>query len=327
MLLPYVTATRFGNAIPTEGLAYPLFLIVIKYLLEGLLRKKTSALIKAFLLSALLILTRRQFLVFYPLFAMVVIYIYCLAPEIYRKHVLLLVLIATVAATHMMERTCQYLLDGHFRTIPFTGFHLVVAPLFVSRTGDGDFLGEEEQRIVFEKTHARMAERGLLKGTAGAGAEFGAILPIDHFYGSYNAICWSTLLPVLKEQGIDDWYRIDAITRGMAWTLARRNFRDCLKLYRLNAVRGAGGNGQAILLILFMLLAIGYHAVYRNGLSLMAAVVSMLSLGSLLLVALSEPARPRYIAYTTMLQVCICVIVVFDGFRRQLQERKQQASA
>jgi O-antigen ligase len=320
LLLPYFPATRFGNAIANEGLAYPLFLVVAKYILDGVHHQKTSSLIKAFLWSVPLILVRKQFLLFFPCFALVLAYIYFFASNVYRKHTLLVIFIITVIAVNMIERGWQYKRDDHFSSIPFSGFVLIAMPLYVSSSGDNKYLRTEDQRAIFEKTHARMMEKGLHKNSRGETKGL-FIQPVAHFSAAYNSIIWQTLLPAIREQGVSDWYRIDSMTTDMAWTLARHNAREYLQIYRHNFIAGAGGKSHAVFLFLFLLLAAVYHAKYRDGLSLAAVVVSVLSVGNLMLVAMAEPVLPRYLAYTQNLQICFYVIVAYEGYqhaRRQL---------
>ena len=315
LIVPYFTAMQFGNSILSESLAYPLLLITMRFFLAGLLDRQSSPLIAAFLWSIPLILTRRQFVVLYPLFALSLIYIHTLGPRFSRKAQLILTLMAVIGGTHLIERTCQYLRDGRFEPIPFSGFHLVTAPLFVSQPGNGALMADDTQRAIFDKTYARLKKRGLLYRSSLAGPDQLDLLPVECYYAGYNSICWQTLLPVLHEQGLQDWYRIDPVTRSMAWMLIRYNRGDYLKLLRLNVVRGAGGNFQLVFLILFLLLASGYHWRHRDGLSLVAVVISLLNLGSLFLIALAEPVRTRYITPTESLQICVYVIAAVQGWR------------
>jgi hypothetical protein len=289
LIVPYFCAMGFGNSILSESLAYPLLLITMKHLLGGLLERKTSQLTAAFLWSVPLVLTRRQFVVLYPLFGLSVIYVYLLGPRFTRKAALVVTLIAVLAGTQLLERSCQYLRDGRFRPVPFSGFHLVTAALFVSQAGDGVYLADATERAVFDTTYARLKDKGLLFGLAPAGLEGLELLPVERYYAGYNSICWGTLLPVLQELNIQDWYRIEPLTRSLAWSLARHNVGDYLKLLRMNVV--------------------------RDRLSLAAAVISLLNLGSLVTIALAEPVRARYITPTESLQICIYVIVSIEAWR------------
>ncbi|MFH1756151.1 MAG: hypothetical protein ABIA59_10680 [Candidatus Latescibacterota bacterium] len=317
LLMPYVIATRFGNSILTEGLAYPLFLVVMKYFLEGMVRRSSSSLIWMLLLSVVLVLTRRQFSVLYPLFAVALFYMFLFAPSAYRKFTLLFVLLFAAALAQFAERAVQYKRDGRFTNIPFTGFHLVTAPLFIAASGDADHFTDERLRALFSETHQRLAAKGLLESSPAPDGSHVRLQLIDRYHGSYNAICWGTLLPVLHENGITDWYEIDKVTRGMLRPLIQHNWRSFLQLYRQNIARGAGGILHAIFLGVFMALACAYHIIKRDGLSLAAALVSMLSIGSLLVIALAEPVRSRYIAYTAGLQICFYIIVAVQCFRSQ----------
>lgn len=317
LLMPYFFNLDFGNKIMSEALAYPLFLVVMKYFVEALARNRTGALVKAFLWTAALVLVRKQFLVLYPVFFLTVVYVYVLAPTLYKKHVLLIVLVASVVGGQIAERGWQYRRDGRFAPVPFTGFQIVTAPLFVSRPEDAGAFADEKQKQIFEKTHARLAEKGLLRTSAPAGRHHFALQVIERYAGGYNAIGWGTLLPTLREEDVGDWYRIDAVTREMAWTLAKQNPRGYLEILRLNVAHGAGGNVNFLFLLAFALMAVGYHLKYRDALSLVAAMVSILHLGNILLVALAEPTLNSYVIYTQNLQACLYVAVACEALRRQ----------
>lgn len=321
LLLPYLLTTNFGNTIFTEGLAYPMFLLAMKFFLTGMRVRRTSQLVKFLLMSVLLVLTRRQFYILYPLFAIALIYIFVFSPAFFRKFTLLFLFVFIVAATQLAEMSIQYFRDGHFAKIPFTGFHLVSAPLFLSKQGDAKYLATEEQRILFTETHERLAKKGLLVESPPTTCSHVRMLLIDHFRGSYNAICWGTLLRVLHERGVTDWYKIDELTRGLSLSLIRNNLRSYLNLIRLNIIDGAGGGLNTVFLLVFTLLAWGYHFLKRDGLSLAAAFVSTLHIGNLVLIALAEPVLTRYTSYTIGLQICIYSIVAVECFRvRQYKE-------
>lgn len=304
LALPYLMATRFGNGIMSEALAYPLYLLLIGDLLAGLLQVRFALLVRVLLWTMLLMLTRRQFFFLYPVLALALGYV--LARPGWRKRGtwLLVLFLGSIVATQVLEYGAQYARDKHFASIPFTGFQLVTSALFVSQPEDGALMPDSLQRRVFQRCHELLDEQGLLLEASRAAPQALELSETELFRAAYLGIGWHTLKPVMTELGVTDWYRRDEMALSMYRILVRAHPKSYLHLYRLRFVEAVGGALQLVFLIVLATLAATAQIKGRDGLSSSLFLLVILHLGNLALITLAEPVLARYAAYTSSLLLC-----------------------
>lgn len=309
-LTPYFFGDyRFGNTIMSEAITYPLYLIAFSLLLKGLLQHETKAILKFTGILMILMLARRQFLFVYPAFAVILTYFALFKRTKLPLSLIVGVFLISIIATNLIERSYQYLMHDHFETIPFTGFQLTVAPLYVSKPSDAIHFSDPKVRALFSEIHAKLEKKN---------ATLHSLKPnkveVDHFYhhfaGVYNTICWGTVKTTLAEHGISDWYEIDKITLEMAKTLIQLHPKEWFKLYFSSVKFKMGGYYYLFFLSAVLILSFFKSIHSKDKLSLSLFVVSLFTFANYTAVALVEPINRRYACYTETMQICMFLICI-----------------
>lgn len=321
LLNPYYGPGRFGNAILTEALCYPTFLLAFAYLLEGLIRKSSRCLLYFLALTAVLILTRRQFLFVYPVFGIVLVYYGFFERKALKVGFLTFAFIISIISTHLLEKTYQYSVHGNFSIVPFTGIQLVVAPLYLAKDSDIHLFNTSLERVVFKETKEQLRQRKLSFDSRNESSS-DLTLYYAHFYESYGPICYGVLSPILAKNGINDVYQIDKITTNMAIKLIYKNWKACFILYLLNIIFNMGGYYYCLFLAIVGLFALIHYYKHRDALSLGCLLAFALSAANYSLITLVELILRRYSVYTDSIQISlllVCIMVAFRAWSAQHQ--------
>lgn len=314
LLFPYYGPSEFGNVILTEALCYPLFLLTFSYLLEGLQNKSTKALLLSIVLSGLLILTRGQFLFLYPAIGIILSYILIFERKAFHTLLLIFCFITTIVGANLFERTYQYIYHGQFKKVPFTGIQLIVAPLYLAKESDADLFNNETEKALFKDIWAVMEEKKINFNSLNEDSFF-HFSTYTHFYHSYNRICWESFSPLLSKYGLTNPYQNDIVLTRMGLTLICHNLKAFFILYILNIVFNLGGIYYLLLLGAATVSALAIFFKTRHPLSMAYLLITLLSAGNYLLIAVVEPVLRRYSAYTDGLQASILLILITFAFQ------------
>lgn len=305
LMTPYFIAPYIANRIMTEPLAYPLFLLTITYLLQGILTKNLKKLIISFFLLALLTLTRTQFLFMYPL--LVAILFYLCFYKIFNKREMIKISFLSIIilfSAFMAEKSYNYIVFGKFIRVPFTGIQLAGNLIYVSSSKDSIFLSDLTERRLFIKMMSA-AEKG---GTAlNTFQPLGKESFINHYRKSMNSIYWEIIYNTFRneyplQKQPDLWINIDKTTLSITKNLISQKREAIFRLYLENIYYGLGGmvgfwGNLSILLYLICLFIKGNHK--NETIFLLFAIICHLL--NTAFVALVEPVTSRYIFYTEIL--------------------------
>lgn len=323
LLIPYGWQ-KFGNIVLTEALCYPLFLCATRSLLQGLIGKKTRSFFFFLGWTSLLILTRRQFLFLYPVFGVVLVYLFCWDRRSFKVTTIALLSLTfglSIIATNLLERSYQYSQHGHFSIAPFTGVQLVVAPLYLANDADSELFKTPLEKSVFLTTRQILQDKKISYDTRpNEQAGVFTLSTYTHFYEHYNTICWEALRTALTKHAVVDVYQVDALTLDMATTLIQAHLIDYIALYFANIVFNLGGFYYAFFLgILFLLLIVkliyNKPAIAPTPLTLTMFLSLLLTFANYSLVALVEPVLKRYSAYTDTIQISLLLVLAVLAIR------------
>lgn len=299
---------KFGNAVLTEAVCYPLYMLLFAFLVKGLCKKQPKELYKVIGCLVLLMLTRRQFLFVYPLFAIGLAYAWWFFKDRKPLYKVLAVFVLSIVVTDLLERSYAYMNHGKFSTVPFVGFQLSVAPLYFSQNSDAELFEEPLVRELFIEVHKRMTDKGITYETFDPRVmDFYG----HHYAGSYNPICWLVVRKVLAERGINDWYEIDRITMQWSKVLLLKRPLDHIKLF-FHAVKEKMG-GYYLMLLHIVLLTVSFFAcLLRQNLVLSTVTLfaTLATFGNYTLVSLVEPILRRYASYTETIQLCVLLTLL-----------------
>lgn len=314
--IPLYGMVYFGNRILTEAICYPLFLMAFGTLLTGLLRQKTTSLLWFLLWTACLVLTRRQFLFLYPVFFAALGYIVLLAPRSYKKLLLTFAFLGTFMFTELTERGAQYLKDGHFTTIPFTGIQLVVAPLYLSNQEDvALFKDDPLKAAIFRDVWELMSEEKACQRSINQDDVSSSIFYYYHYNHNYNKIHWPLLHKALAKNNVTDVYDHDRITTEMALTLIKSNPVSFAKFYLVGIALSLGGYLFTALVALILISSFFLSLLYRNKYAVSLFFITLMTFGNYMLVCLVEPALVRYTLYTDTILVSLFFIGLCEAMR------------
>jgi len=305
LLLPFFPYyLSIGNSVLTESFSYSMFLVITGLFVRGLRDGSTGKILWLIVLLGVLLLLRKQFLFVYP----VIFVILLMQISMPRRTLLILALVASFILSGAGERLYHNVYHGRYASTPFTGFQLIVMPLYTSKMADASVLSEEE-RAIFIPIRETM-EQGLLSLESCERQQLPIKCGHQHFADSYNRISWQTVRRVLSSAGIDDWFEIDALTTSIALKLLRQNPVENGRLY-LSAVHNGVGTYYLLFMLVILLGTFWLGLVRSETASLVILAVVAMNLANILMVALVEPLLVRYTFYTSFVQVAVFVAFFF----------------
>lgn len=311
-----------GNAILTEGMAYPLFLLSSVWLISGLVQQRTRAMLAGLVFAVLLVLTRKQFLFMWPAFAIGIAGLHFHSRQWKRTAALTGALIFAIIFASVVERGWNYCWHDRFVPLPFTGVQLIVAPLMHAAPGDVVAMATPRQGEFFQTAIEEATRQRLTLSS----------VPVDDqlFHKQLFLIYlinYNPLLTVVKlkseatfgaelNDGMDKLIAADRGTIDTAITLIRANPTAFLRHYTANVLNGIGGNSQVGLSFVILQLLAGSIALLiffrqQSTLAIAVLIALMLHFGNAMAVALVEPTLARYMFYTGSL-LTVTLLIVFS---------------
>lgn len=319
-LSPYYSPLVFGIHIINNGYAYPVFLLSVRFLLHGLVFREFSSYMLFFLLSAIAVIMRRQF-VFLPVIGITsLIYSLVFDYEEYfgKKIFLILGVVGSILAPDLSERYMNYLKDGRFVSVPFAGLQFAMAPLYVSEAGDAMmFKDNPDLGELFLSIRAPLVTEKLTEQSIGGGENVPLLLRYRPFFENYNKIAYTQIKPIIDSLSND---RPDLVDQGLitiSLGLIFKNFGNYALVYLHNIIYYMGGYFLTGFIFLIFVTSFVYHIQYRGRFSLVALMITFIAFSNYILVALLEPVTQEYSFYTDSLIQALLVALVSFLFRSQ----------
>ena len=299
-----------------HGVMVVLFLLASAAIFHAVIQQKLRYYLYFVLLTALLILTRRQFLFLYPFFALVWLTLFFQKERIeFSRMILLAVFVFSIIATNMIEKTYHYIKHDRFSTVPFTGRQLLVMPMLVARESDKDIFAEEEQRDIFMHIYDELVSEEITFSHNGSTA-----LNAYNVYERYYNDISHHVIPRSAQKVLGaryDEYKMDACTVQMSLVLIRHNLKDFLKLYLKNIEMNSGKKPFVLFLFLVFILTFISYIKHRSKVLLILLFALIMQLGNYMLIALVEPIIWRYTIYTNQVLFVLLALCVANRSRSQ----------
>jgi len=337
---PYFGITiQTGNALLTEGLAYPLFLFATVYLLDGVTSLSFRSIIVFILLSALLVLTRKQFAFMFPIGLIAIIY-YAFKTDARKGAAYLsLLLVVSWGAENFIERANNYFRSGQFASFSYAGGLLLGNAIYISKQSDINAIQDKQQALFFQEIYNESSRKRL---TLESLEDVEKDLDVN-FYGQYF-INYHNLINVGKvalnkvyssemRTEVERAIVTDSESKKLAMTLIRENPKSYAKLYFLNVTYGLGGHGIgdgygvrgsyfAILQLVMVLLVLAHSIRIRRVDPLASSVllIFLLHLASVAETAILLPVGDRYSFYTSTLMMAIIFAFVAKGVEAKMPD-------
>ena len=315
---------KTGNAILTEGIAYPLFLITMGFLFNCLAEKRLRSAALFFLMTALLVLARKQFLFLFVI-GLPLLYFLRLNGVAWVGIARLAGFLALlIPATFAVEGINGYVRHGSMIPVSYTGKQLLVGALFVADSHDTSAISNLNERRYFENLISIASTSNMTLETLANVQKQRTTNTFQHFVANYI-----NLINIIDDT-FSESYRsvyhteaervtmLDKTTKDLAIILIKRHTIKYGSVYVLNLIYGFGGHGIGdgyglrgiyfFMLQLFLLIFVISASRDRPETIRIRNVVLFLSLvhwGNILEVSILEVALDRYTFYTSTIWLAV----------------------
>ncbi len=312
LIFPYFPPLYIGNNICSEGLSYPLYLLLLSFSFDFFFKEQPKKIIHLSVAFILLCLTRGQFIIVAPILA--VLYLLKERKNSIKKPTIffLLILLLLPLATQTLDKTYHKIVHGFFVSTPFSYINALTLPLFVSEKEDAVKLKTEDEKIVFLKTYKTLDSLGLLssKISGGAAAEYRI------FHDNFPVICNRTFhVPAMHyfesktDKVGENVVLTEKAAKDMLPVLVKNNFSNYISIFFEGVFHGFKG----VLIFVFVMLLFLYSAILvlkkwslYNGMLLLATT---LIVSNAFIVAFASHSIMRYLFYNYFFAILIGIIL------------------
>lgn len=155
--------SMYSNSILSESVAYPLFIIYFRYLLEYAFYHNKRSLITSCILSFLLISTRKQMIISLILVVIVMLYQTFLSKKKELLIGILAVCIFVIGSNKLLDLSYNYILRGFANTHTSGNRFMATMTFYCSEKEDVLLINNQESKDVFMKVFNECEDRGLIK--------------------------------------------------------------------------------------------------------------------------------------------------------------------
>ena len=320
LIFPFFSPLLVANNICSEGLSYPLYLILIGFSLQFLLLNRQNSLKYIIISSVLLTLTRSQFLPV-PLI-LAIIYFFKFKKELLAKKHLskVLIIVLVPIACILMDKTYHKLKDGKFISTPFAYVNACASALYVSDFNDTQYILKSDDKNIFIDCYRFLDKHGWLISTK---SQKSNSEKYNHFHNNMSNICNKTL----HDRGrayyrarnlttVQECIATEKTAKNLFFALTKNNFKKWIILYFNNIVHGF----KSIFVLIFVLvIALTSFVKLMKDYSNFYAIqflISSLILSNSLIIAFASHSIMRYLFYNYALFFLLIVMLIkyfFDG--------------
>lgn len=312
LIFAYFPPLWIGNNICSEGIAYPLYLLLLSFSFDFFFRNENRKWIHLSIVFILLAITRGQFVLLAPMFA----FLYILKERslvLQKTKIFYLLLFLTLPlSVQLIDRSYHKIVHGIFDPTPFSYVNAITLPLFVSKESDAVDLKTQNEREIFLETYSELKNLGLLMSeTPGEVNE-----QYDYFFKEFPVICNQTFHPIsmdhyAKEFGRQNYNAVlaEKAAKAMMPVLVKNNLQEYISLLWQGIVRSFYGIIPLILVV--SLLVYSFFASIKtwnnyNGLLLFAALLIIVNS---FLAAFAAIPIIRYLFYNFFLVILIAFVI------------------
>jgi O-antigen ligase len=312
LVFPLFPPLSTANNLCSEGLSYPLYLLLISLILDFLFRDKLKRIYLLMLVFVMLALTRGQFAVVMPI--VILIFLLKYRKEAFQKknlkYLLLLILIPFISNT--IDSTYRKMVHGHFITTPYSYINAITLPLYLSSEADSALFENQDQKTLFLKTYKRIDSLDLLSSKVEGSDKDKYQLFHDNFPYICNQSFHNIGAKYFYEKHHDPFQNhIDTehAAKKMFPILLSKHFKEWVSLYSISVFRGFGSVFVFIFYVVVCVLS-GWKTLKKftseNSLVFLA---SLLIISNALLVAVAVHTITRYTFYNFALGFIILIIL------------------
>lgn len=190
--------SMYSNSILSESLAYPLFILFFRYLLQHLYDNDNKSLLTASVLSFVLISTRKQ--MYLSLFLLIIVFVYqmIITKRIKSVYKVLSICLLVIGSNKLLDYTYNYAIRGIKATHTSSDRFLTTVVFYCSTKENASSIKDEETRTIFVNISQECEKKGLLKTNINGGWYEYAM----HFCDNYDLIQLHNMWPMEKEYAL-----------------------------------------------------------------------------------------------------------------------------
>jgi len=313
-----------ANDILSEGLAYPLFLFTSYFFFKGLLSGNIKSLYVFCGFAFLLASTRQQYLLFYCVGFISLIYLSWFHPNFHKKGSYLLALVLSLCSLFCFERMYNYVYHGSFSATLGAAPQFVVRPLFIATTDSYKDFSDPQQRMIVKETMDEIVKNKIVdpdpnKRTLDLYST--TYIPIALAFYNLRTKIWPVeefFKQISKNDPRFDYkynQMLDEQTKSIAFTLIKNNITKYASSYFKEVIRGFGGYAFFLatsflgFIFLWNLLCSPFSFRSEHPLYLSFIFAALINLGNVSIVSFMEPTYVRYSYSTHILLIAMFFIL------------------
>lgn len=313
LLFPYFKPIEVAVNLTSEGLAYPLYLVLVSFTIDFLFKKETKKIFHISIVYLVLVLTRGQFIIIAPIIG----FVFALQhkKKIFKPKALFLVvfLFLLPVISSFADKTYRYIFYGYFETTPYSYVNIVALPLYISEAKDTKLFEDRDIKIIYDHSHQKLDSLQLLSSKV-QGSYHEKYL---RFHYNFPVICNQNIhdfgLKYYLEQGVppgENAFAIEHACKVMTPKLIQAHFAEFVALYYTSIVHGFKS-----VFVLFFVIALSVLSLVRvikrfglNGGFVLLATLFIIS--NAMIVAIASHSIMRYLFYNYFLGLLILIILL-----------------
>lgn len=289
------------NRIVSEALAYPIFLMIMSLLLDGLLANNTKYLWRCFIAVGIGILVRPQFNFILPVILIIFGYEWFRTKNLKRFGSLIVSLVLLPFVILILNKSYHYLVQGYFTNTANTGVLIMTLPMYVADANDYKVYEDPRQQAYFNYVYAEAKKTKVLEDYAKPKYNENGY---RHFHDIYAELSFGVLsgkgraflypeAPGTSKAVIGN----NAFLIDMYWPLLVDNFSKVMTLFYHNFLHAFHGWYMIILHLLIVVIAFYYWIKERSALSLISLFLLLSVFSNTILVCSMLHSIDRYFMY------------------------------
>lgn len=299
------------NRIVTQGLAYPFFLVVIAFFIQGVFKKKKTSFILFVIALFGTMLVRTQFLFALPIFILVLGYFWFTTRKHKQYAFLILSLMLLPFAVSVVQKTFNYLVHDRFVNISSTGLQAMIMPLFVADAEDYQLYKDSKTRGYYQYVYQEAVNMKLLDDFyVPSNDNVFHAFDYNYIHISYGILAKKGRAYLYPDDpnSIDSLIKNDEFLMTLWMPLLLDNFWKCADLYYKNVEHAFGGFYMIWLCLLLMMISGYIWKKSKNKLALFSCLLMLLTFSNILIICIVQHSIGRYLIYHQWMLPVLLVI-------------------
>ena len=223
-------ASMYTNSILTEGICTSLYLLFIYCILNYLWDNSRSHIITAWIISFIMISTRKQMLMVLPILFLAIVYSNFKNHK-FRKGIILAIISCMMIfpTFKLFDCTYNYFLRGTFQGHSSSNRFVTTMLFYNAERSDAEYIQDEHTKQLFLNIYDICDEKGYL----GSHADKGWFHEVNHFGDHYDHIQIDTMWPMILQHAMEN---INAEYQNMNLEESELNTLYDLETDRLNSI-------------------------------------------------------------------------------------------